>query len=51
MKWASVFLAFAAGIALAEPIPKAPNSGAVEPDPSQVWIDGVTYGGSGCPQV
>ncbi|KAI5809203.1 secreted protein [Pyronema omphalodes] len=50
MKWASVFLTFVAGIALAEPIPRPQNNGVVKPDPNQVWIDGVTYGGSGCPQ-
>ena len=53
MKWSAVFLALvAAGPAaiIADPVPTGARTQA-DPDPDEVWIDSITYGGSGCPQV
>lgn len=49
MKFTIAALSALVATALAGPviIPRAPRG---QPDPDQVWIDTVTYGGSGCPQ-
>ncbi len=37
-------------IALVNPIAVTAASSTVGPNPAQVYINGITYGGSGCPQ-
>ena len=43
------FLVLAAAVN-ASPIAASATSSAVLPNPSQVYINGITYGGTGCPQ-
>jgi hypothetical protein len=49
MKFTSLVLSTLLGLALSEPIP-VPRAPTADPDPTQVWIEEVTYGGTGCPQ-
>jgi len=38
------------GVTIAAPAPAASTSAAAGPDPSEVYINSISYGGTGCPQ-
>ena len=49
MKFSALIISTLLTVVLGNPTPnRAPP--AATPDPSQVWIESVTYGGTGCPQ-
>ena len=46
---ANLLVAVLASVATASAIPTA-QAATVAPDPSQVYLKGIAYGGTGCPQ-